>query len=153
MTTTKENPMTVTHMLVAERTNTTIPPHLEAQAEVPVAKTGWRQGDVMVMRHVAAPHPDSKPVDISKGGGHKVVAGEADRNSHILNGDGLFHPGRYRSEFDYGLLVVPEPTDENPSPLAVLTHTAEHGSVAFGPGTYRVWGQASHETELRRAVD
>ena len=140
----------LTHQTVADRTNTTIPPHLEAQAQVPVAVNGWRQGDVMVMRHTAAPKGTGIPLT---GRGHKVIAGEADRNSHILNGDGLFHPGRYRSDMDYGLLVVPEPSGDCPNPLAVLTHTAEHGSVAFGPGTWRVWAQASHETELRRAVD
>ena len=142
--------MTITHQTVAERTGITIPPHLEAQAAVPVAKNGWRQGDVMVMRHTATPNGVGVPLT---GTGHKVVAGEADRNSHILNGDGTFHPGRYRSDMDYGLLVVPNPTDNCPNPLAVLTHTAEHGSVAFGPGSWRVWGQASHETELRRAAD
>ena len=65
----------------------------------------------------------------------------------------MFYPGRYRSDFDYGLLIVPAATDENPAPLAVLTHTDEHGSVAFGPGSYRVFGQVSHETEIRRATD
>ena len=141
--------MTITHQIVADRTGTTIPPHLIAQAEVPTAANGWRQGDVMVMPHVAV--PKGTGIDISVGAGHKVVAGEADRNSHILNGDGMFHPGRYRSDFDYGLLVVPA------GGVAVLTHTAEHGSVAFPGGksgrTYRVWGQVSHEQELRRAVD
>lgn len=134
----------ITHAEVADRTGTTIPPHLEAQAAVPVITTGWRQGDVYVARHQAGPKGDGIPLT---GSGHKVVAGEADRNSHILNGDGTFHPGRYRSQVDYGLLVVPD------GGLAVLTHTGEHGSVAFGPGTWRVWGQASHEAELRRAAD
>ena len=135
---------TITHQTVAERTGITIPPHLEAQAAVPVATTGWRQGDVMVMRHTAAPQGAGVPLT---GRGHQVVAGEADRNSHILNGDGTFHPGRYRTDFDYGLLVVPQ------GGTAVLTHTAEHGSIAFGAGTWRVWGQVSHEQEMRRAAD
>lgn len=144
----------ITHQEVAKRTSTSIPPHLLAQAEVPVA-TNWRQGDVYVMRHVA-PIPDHGGIPLT-GPGHKVVEGEADRNSHILNGDGTFYPvavtGRLRTDFDYGLLVVPAATETNPTPLAVLTHTDEHGSVAFGPGTYRVFGQVSHETEMRRAAD
>jgi hypothetical protein len=140
----------ITHQEVAERTGTEIPPHLIAQAEVPVA-TNWRQGDVYVMKHAAG--PKGTGIDISQGAGHKVVAGEADRNSHILNGDGMFYPGQYRDRFDFGLLLVPAATDENPTPLAVLTHTDEHGSVAFGPGSYRVFGQVSHEQELQRAVD
>ena len=128
----------ITHQEVAERTGTEIPPHLIAQAEVPVA-TNWRQGDVYVMKHAAG--PKGTGIDIS------------DRNSHILNGDGMFYPGQYRDRFDFGLLLVPAATDENPTPLAVLTHTDEHGSVAFGPGSYRVFGQVSHEQELQRAVD
>lgn len=140
----------ITYEVVADRTGTTIPAHLVAQAEVPVAKN-WRQGDVYVMEFVAAPKGEG--IDISVGSGHKVVSGEADRNSHILNGDGMFYPGQYRSEFDYGLLVVPEPTEMRPAPLAVLTHTDEHGSVAFGQGTYRVFGQVSFENEIRRAAD
>lgn len=135
---------TLTHQTIADRTGVTIPPHLEAHAAVPVATTGWRQGDVMVMRHTAAPQGDGVTLT---GAGYKVVQGEADRNSHILNGDGTFHPGVYRSELDYGLLVVPK------GGIAALTHTAEHGSVAFGEGTWRVWGQASHEDEIRRAAD
>ena len=136
--------MTTTFQTAADRTGTQVPPHLQAQADIPVAVNGWRQGDVFVARHAAAPIGSGIPLT---GAGHKVVAGEADRNSHILNGDGLFHPGRYRTDFDYGLLVVPE------GGTAVLTHTAEHGSIAFGAGSWRVWGQVSHETEMRRAAD
>lgn len=142
--------MTITHETVAQRTGTTIPPHLLDQAEVPIATNGWRQGDVYVIRHVAGPKGNGIPLT---GKGHKVVAGEADRNSHILNGDGMFYPGTYRGEYDYGLLVVPQPTADTPTPLAVLTHTDEHGSVAFGPGSWLVRSQVSHETELRRAAD
>ena len=95
----------ITHQEVAERTGTEIPPHLIAQAEVPVA-TNWRQGDVYVMKPAAG--PKGTGIDISQGAGHKVVAGEADRNSHILNGDGMFYPGTYRDRFDFGLLLVHE---------------------------------------------
>ena len=137
--------MTITHAEVAARTGTTIPPHLIAQAEVPVVERGWRQGDVYVKR--ITPLVTRGPGISLTGAGHKVVAGDADRNSHILNGDGAFFPAPSGSLADYGTLVVPE------GGLAVLTHTGEHGSVAFGPGCWRVWGQASHEDELRRAAD
>ncbi len=139
-----------THQTVAERTGTTIPPHLIDQADVPVATNGWRQGDVYVIRHNAGPKGEGIALT---GAGHKVVAGEADRNSHIFNGDGRFYPGQYRSDYDYGLLVVPQPTEDCPEPLAVLTHTDEHGSIGFGPGSWLVRSQVSHETELRRAAD
>ena len=140
--------MTITHAEVAARTGTTIPPHLIAQAEVPVTKRGWRQGDVYVIAIKPEQYEPPAGDGISlTGAGHKVVAGDADRNSHILNGDGTFFPAPSGSLADYGTLVVPE------GGLAVLTHTGEHGSVAFGPGCWRVWGQVSHEAELRRAAD
>lgn len=139
----------ITYATVAERTGIAIPDHLVAKAEVPVAEHGWRQGDVMVRRENHTPIGDGVSL---AGAGHKVIAGDADRNSHVLNGDGTFHPGTYRNAtLDYGLLVVPA------GGLAVLTHTGEHGSVAFAGGdlgaTYRVWGQASYEAELTRAAD
>lgn len=136
--------MNITHAEVAERTGIAIPDHLVAQAEVPIATNGWRQGDVFVRRE--AHDPPGASVSLA-GKGHKVVAGDADRNSHVLNGDGAFYPGRVASALDYGLLVVPD------GGLAVLTHTGEHGSVAFGAGSWRVWGQASYEDELRRVAD
>lgn len=137
--------MTITYQQVADRTDIAIPDHLEAQAAVPTAVNGWRQGDVLVRREDHTPTGRGIPLS---GKGHKVVEGDADRNSHVLNGDGTFHPGTYVNRtLDYGLLVVPA------DGLAVLTHTDEHGSVAFSEGTYRVWGQASYEEELRRAAD
>jgi hypothetical protein len=139
----------ITHAEVADRTGLAIPAHLVAQAEVPTASNGWRQGDVMVRREEHVPQGTGIPLTEA---GHKVVAGDADRNSHILNGDGRFHPGTYRNRtLDYGLLVVPA------GGTAVLTHSGEHGSVAFTGGdtgtTWRVWGQASYEQELRRTAD
>lgn len=137
---------TITHQAVADRTGITIPPHLEAQADVPVVASGWRQGDVYAAR-TDATGPDIPAVPIA-GKGVKVVAGEADRNSHVLNGDGTWQPGTVTDRLtDFGLLTVPD------GGLAVLTHTGEHGSVAFGPGRWRLWGQRSFEAELRRAQD
>lgn len=137
----------ITHAEVAGRTGTVIPAHLEAQAEVPVATTFWRQGDLYI-RKETHPIPAGATAHNLGGRGHKVVSGEADRNSHILNGDGTFHVCQPVSRtVDYGLLVVPD------GGLSVLTHTAEHGSVAFGGGMWRIWGQVSYESELRRAAD
>ena len=69
----------ITHQEVADRTGTEIPPHLIAQAEVPVA-TNWRQGDVYVMKHAAG--PKGTGIDISKGAGRgfgDVKTGEVDQ--------------------------------------------------------------------------
>lgn len=141
-----------TYQQVAERTATTVPPHLEAQMTVPVVEQpkAARQGDVMVVPH-AAPFPTgtmSGTAITLTGTGHKVVQGDADRNSHILNGEGTFTTCQPVSRVaDYGILTVPT------GGVAYLTHTDEHGSIGFGEGEWRVYGQVSHEQELRRAAD
>jgi hypothetical protein len=127
-----------TYAEVASRTSTRIPDHLVAQAEIPDgSRGGGRQGDVIVV-----PAPRLTPRGAGRsiaGAGVKVVAGDADRNSHILSGDGRYHEGRYVDQvLDLGLLVVP------PGGEAVLTHTAEHGSIAFTQGVYRVFGQLAY---------
>ena len=139
--------MNTTYAAVADRTGIAIPAHLEAQAAIPIAATFWRQGDLYIRRHVPSGAPASPGIDLA-GRGHSVVKGEADRNSHVLNGTGTFHPGPVVDRLaDYGLLVVPEGGE------VVLTHTGEHGSVAFHVGAWRIWSQVSHEAELRRATD
>jgi hypothetical protein len=129
-----------TYAEVASRTLTMIPDHLVAQAEIPNASEGGgRQGDVIV---VPAPKlvPRGTGLTIAAAG-VKVVPGDPDRNSHILSGDGLFYGGHYVDEvLDYGLLVVPAGGE------AVLTHTGEHGSIAFGEGVYRVFGQLDYQS-------
>ena len=136
-----------TNQTIAERTNTTIPEHLEAQATPPIAVRGFRQGDVYVMRYEGAVPERATGIALT-GAGHKVVAGEADRNSHILNGDGTFHRcAPVDARTDYGLLVVPD------NGVCYLTHTDEHGSVGFGPGVWRLFGQVEYGEELRRAAD
>lgn len=82
------------------------------------------------------------------GVGYQVVEGEADRNSHILNGVGTFYAGStVDTTLDYGIFVVPK------GETAVITHTAEHGSIAINPGTYRFWGQAEEAENYRRVTD
>ena len=136
-----------TNQTIAERTNTTIPEHLEAQATPPIATKGWRQGDVYAMRRDDLNTPKAGGIPLA-GQGHKVVSGDADRNSHILNGDGLFYRCSPVDQLlDYGLLVVPD------NGVCYLTHTDEHGSVGFGPGVWRLFGQVEYGEELRRAAD
>lgn len=147
--------MTTTYAQVAERTGTTIPPHLERQATIPVLDIGSerpaaRQGDVMVvpLAWTGGAAPASAVTIGLAGAGHKVVQGDADRNSHILNGDGTFTPCQPHSRVaDYGILTVPD------GGVCYLTHTDEHGSIGFGPGQWRVYGQVSYEAEMRRAAD
>lgn len=136
--------MTTTYQDITERTGIAIPPHLEVQATPPVISTGWRQGDVYIRSEDHEPKGDG----LSIAAGIRVVQGDADRNSHVLIGDGLWHPGSYRDAvLDYGLLVVPDGGE------AWLQHTGEHGAVCIPEGTWRLWGQRSHEAEISRAAD
>lgn len=131
-----------TYQTVADRTDTQIPDHLIAQAEIPTTTAG-RQGDVIIIPTRLTPKSEGRPLT---GTGIKVVQGDADRNSHILNGDGTWHPGIHADrDLDYGLLTVPAGGE------AVLTHTGEHGSIAFPEGTYRVFGQLDHQAQRRVA--
>lgn len=136
--------MATTYAEIQERTGISIPAHLQEEFNPPTIQNGWAQGDVYIA--AASLSPQGEGISIT-GLGHKVVKGDADRNSHVLNGTGLFFPGRYVSDMDYGLLLVREGEE------AVLTHTGEHGSVIIPSGTWRLWGQASHESTLRRAAD
>lgn len=131
----------------------TIPDHLEAQAEVPViglepGKTAWRQGDVYMRLEQHTPIGAGVPARSVK-----VVEGDADRNSHILDcPNGRWHPGTYvHPVADYGLVAVPA------GEVAYLTHTSEHGSIGLAGGetgaTYRLWSQVEFAAELRRAAD
>lgn len=139
--------MTTAYAAIANETGTTVPPHLQAQAEIPIVPAGkiGRQGDVYIGPTTITDR-QGHPIPID--GGHKVVQGDADRNSHILIGDGTFTPGVIKDRvLDYGLLEVPE------GGTAYIVHTSEHGAIGFGEGTYRVWGQKSFEQEIRRAAD
>ena len=142
----------LTYGEVAEVTKTDIPAHLEAQATPPLITKAARQGDVNVRRiadheSVSARSGELKTYDLSIRE-YKVVQGDADRNSQILSGAGTFTPGVVTHDVaDYGLLEVPE------GGVAYLTHTSEHGTLAFAPGRYRVLGQLSQEEEIRRAAD
>lgn len=135
-----------TYQTLAKHTGTRVPAHLDEQATPPVVTRGARQGDVYVTATQAPAPRDARPVEIATG--YKVVEGDADRNSHILIGDGTFTPGAVTERLvDYGLLEVPD------GGVAHLIHTSEHGAIGFAPGRYRVFGQRSYETELRRAAD
>lgn len=140
--------MSITYKEIADRTGTAIPDHLEAQAtpklEAWAEKHPRRQGDVLYAPADRVVGPNGAPVNLT-GRGHKVVEGEADRNSHILNGDGTFHPVT-GNPIVYGYLEVPDGGE------AVLTHTSEHGSHLLGPGVWKVWSQINPAT-MKRLLD
>jgi hypothetical protein len=101
---------------------------------------GGRQGDVIVVPvKKVRPRGEGRPLS---GRGVKVVRSDLDRASHVLSVDGLYYEGAYVDDvLDFGLLVVPDGGE------AVLTHSGEHGSIAFSAGTYRVFGQLDYQGE------
>jgi hypothetical protein len=136
-----------TYADIATRTGTAIPEHLIAQAEIPVLPRVI-QGDVMITPHQPAPGQYRPAHDVPPEG-INVVQGDIGRNRHILS-PGLdstitWTPGIVADpDRDYGLLTVIHG-------IAVLTHSAEHGSVAVPEGTYRVLGQFDPQTRARVA--
>ena len=94
-----------TYQTLAKHTGTRVPAHLDEQATPPVVTRGARQGDVYVTATQAPAPRDARPVEIATG--YKVVEGDADRNSHILIGDGTFTPGAVTERLvDYATINV-----------------------------------------------
>lgn len=137
--------MIATYGDVVVQTGVALPGHLSPADDVKVVKTFAAQGDVYLRREPITPR-EAEGVPATH---IKVVEGDAARNAHILHGEGSrWYPGVYKDQLtDYGVLVVPE------GRYAYLVHTAEHGPLALGAGTWRLWAQVSYESELRRVLD
>lgn len=125
-----------------------IPPHLEAQAEVPVLTGVQFQGDVGIIPQRAGKTVNAEPVPMS---GIQVVRGEATANTHWLdNGNPTGPPCMWSpstSGLTLGVLDVPE------GQHAFLTHTDEHGCNGIGPGQYRITRQREQADEIRMVAD
>ena len=145
------NNQTLTSADVENLTGIAIPPHLDAQAAIPVLKRDVpnEQGDVLIwLRPNGFPGLETgQPMDGE--GGVKVVEGEADRNSHILNSTGpesTFARATPTSQFDYGVLTVAE------GETVLLTHTGEHYASQIPSGVWLLRGQKDAAT-MRRVAD
>lgn len=111
-----------------------VPPHLLADAEVPVLTGPQAQGDLLVF-------PDPPPADAGwatvPDEGLRLVHGEATGNTHWLH-RGFGSPGvRWApAESPDGLTLgfLDVPAGES----AQLIHTDEHGANGIGPGRYRI---------------
>ena len=126
--------------------NIQIPPHLLAQAEVPVLTGVQRQGDLLI---VPAPvgRYDLLPFAAVPRSGVQVVHGEATGNTHWLDGD----PGVEWARVVAGLLTVVVAVPEGAT--ATLTHTDEHGQNAMGPGLYEIRRKRELSDEIRLVQD
>ena len=111
----------------------TVPPHLVADAEVPVLTGPQAQGDLLVVPGEA---PETLAWADVPAGGVQVIRGEATGNTHWLHA-GFGSSGVAWAPSDgestvVGHLRVP------PGGSALLIHTDEHGANGIGPGTYAV---------------
>jgi len=127
--------MTWTYADALARAGVTVPPHLIAQAEVPVLAGPQAQGDLLVVpEHV----PDEVSLEEVADEGIAVVTGETG-NTHWL------HRGPWSPGVRWGLPAAWTPAGNvlgwvavPPGETAYLVHTDEHGANAIGPGTYAV---------------
>lgn len=138
--------MSTTFAEALERQGVTIPPHLIADAEVPVLSGVQGQGDLLIVPSMSR-IPDLEPVPDE---GVQVVFGEATGNSHFLQ-RGFDSPGVMFRRVTTGqcLVVVSVPEGQT----AELIHTDEHGVNAMGPGLYAIHEKREQADEIRRVTD
>lgn len=137
--------MTTTYEAALARHDITIPPHLAADAEIPVVCGMQRQGDLLIAPQPAGLVAGLTPVGA---GGVQLVAGEASGNTHWLDSADPQRPVSWSTAgTGLGVIVVPDGTH------ALVTHTDEHGSIAVGPGCYRVVRQRELADEIRTVAD
>jgi len=120
-----------------------VPPHLQADADVPILCTPQAQGDLLIFP--VTPPPDLNWEELS-GSGIQVIHGEATGNTHWLH-PGFDSPGvcwspvdpenRLGRERGLALGHVRVPAGQS----ALLIHTDEHGANGIGPGTYAIHGK------------
>ena len=119
-----------------------VPPHLLA-ADVPVARgVPARQGDIIAVPMRPGQVADAAPIPPE---GIQVVRGEAERNTHLLVGDGTFHA--LDGPQDLGTLTVPD------GGCAFLIHTGEHGAVQLAPGQWTIRRQRQQADEIELVAD
>lgn len=136
--------MTKTYADVMSPLGIQIPPHLVADAEVPVLTGPQRQGDLMVVPAAGGyGRAEFGPV----GEGVQVVHGEATGNTHWLHGGPGCRWARVDAGQVVGLVDVPE------GETAYLIHTDEHGSNGIGPGRYEIRRKRELADEIRDVAD
>lgn len=144
--------MGTTYKEALDKIGTSVPEHLEADAEIPVLTVEQAQGDLMIVpidstTATLVPVPD---------GGVQVVVGEDTGNTHWLH-RGFDSPGVTFARVEgtgeapssTSVVVVSVPEGQT----AELIHTDEHGANAMGPGLYAVNGKREFREEIVRVLD
>jgi hypothetical protein len=141
--------VSLTYSQVLEARHATVPPHLIADAEVPVLTGLQRQGDLLIVPLTKATSTPWKAQPIPPEG-VAVVRGENGGHTHHLaayNGVCLWagNPSVSATEPNLGELEVPK------GAAAFLSHDDEHGANGIGPGRYTIRRQVE-ESDRRRLV-
>lgn len=172
--------MPTTYAQALEKIGAELPPHLVADAEIPVLTGPQAQGDLLIV-------PIDKPLDPAMGSGlyrisdlcQRVLSIMATRNEAALL-------ARYQRVPDEGIQVVTGEatgnthwlhrgfdspgvkwvrTEDGPDNLRIgivivpdgqtaeLIHTDEHGANAIGPGSYAIHGKREQAEIIRRVLD
>lgn len=137
----------LTYQDAAEKVGVTVPPHLEASAEVPILAGVQAQGDLLIVPTEIPAGVELLPVPDE---GVQVVFGEATGNSHYLH-RGFDSPGVLYARHTAGqtIAVVRIPAGES----AQLIHTDEHGANGIAPGDYAINEKRELRDEIRRVTD
>lgn len=134
---------TTTYEKILGKHDVEIPPHLIADAEVPVLVGLQTQGDVAIV----PTRPGKSAAQVIPAEGVPVVRGEAGGNTHLLVGDDavLWHPAQGGGT-PLGLVTVPA------GAVAYLLHP-EHGAMGIGPGSYLLRRQREQADTIRMVAD
>lgn len=137
---------TMTYSEALAKVGTTVPDHLQADAEIPILTGPQAQGDLIILPvdegdYKLGPVPDE---------GVQIVFGEATGNSHYLH-RGFDSAGVTYTRVDEGLRIAVIRVPEGQS--AQLIHTDEHGSNGIGPGLYAIHQKRELADEIRRVTD
>lgn len=137
----------LTYQDAAEKVGVTVPPHLEASAEVPILTGPQAQGDLLIVPVAIPADVEMLPVPDE---GVQVVFGEATGNSHYLH-RGFDSPGVAYARLRAGQAIAVVHVPEGQS--AQLIHTDEHGANGIGPGSYAIHEKRELRDEIRRVTD
>lgn len=145
--------MSTTYAEALAKVGVTVPPHLIADAEIPVSSEPQAQGDVGIFpagEILPASFLDTLEFTAVPDAGVKVVFGEATGNSHWLN-RGFESPDVKFARVDRGLTVMVVSVPEGQT--AQLTHTDEHGAFTLGAGVFALNGKREQADQIRRVTD
>jgi hypothetical protein len=135
--------MTMTYSDIETRHAVAMPPHLEAQLEIPISSGLQRQGDLIFV-------PAKSTLDGTTqipAEGTALVRGENGGNTHLLVGEGdVKHLSRPNPGQEIGYFTV------GVGAVAYVLHP-EHGAQGFAPGSYYVRRQREMADSIRLVAD